>query len=1283
MAKILIWIYYFFVRYRLILAITFISSFLVLGFFASKVRFEEDISKILPRDKKVEKLNEVFQNSKFTDKLVLMVSLKDTSSIPQPDSLVAFANVFLDQIQEDLSPYLQRINGKVDDGIAMEILKTVNIHLPVYLENKDYQSIDSLITPEKLKVTLAQNFRTLTSPAGIALKAMISNDPVGITFLGLKKIQQLQYDENFELYDNYVVTKDKKYLLIFITPAFPPNNTGKNAFLLEGVDRIISDLNIHGYKNLTASYFGATAVSLGNALQLRRDSLLTQGITILFVIIFFGIYFRNKSAPFIILIPVLFGALFSLAAIYLVKGSISVIALGAGSVVLGIAINYSLHIFNHYRHTKDIQKLIKDLAIPMTVGSFTTIGSFFCLEFVKSEILKDLGLFASFSLIGASFCSLVFLPHFISFKREQVVQKTRAFSFIDKLATYRPEYNKYLVIAIFVLTIIFGYWAPKVNFETDLREMNFMPEKLKKAEIELNAINNFSQQSVYLVTEGRTLDEALMYNEKVVEKLQALSEKNIVYKYSGLSSIIISDSLQKLRIERWEKYWTPEKKVLLLARLKKEGASYKFSESAFDEFKLFLNKDFQLADSQLTADIRKNFLDDYIIEKPDKTTLVTLLKVSPEKKQEVYDAFENVHYVTVLDQQYIAVKFVQIIKDDFESIAIMTSLLVFFVLLIMYGRIELTLVSFIPMFFSWVWILGIMGIAGIQFNIINIIISALIFGLGDDYSLFIMDGLLQEYKTGKKNLSSFKSSILLSAIATVVGLGVLIFAKHPALKSIAVISIIGIVCVVIMSQILIPFFFNVLIRNRTQKVLFPWTFASFLKSSFAFSLFLLWSFIFTVVGRIFVTFKVKNKGKYLYHVMLSKACWILMYIMGNVKKKIINLSKEDLSKPAIIICNHQSSLDIVPLIMLQPKILMVTNNKKWNARFFGPVIRMADYFPAEQLEQNFDIIAERLKNGYSIIIFPEGTRSVDGIIQRFHKGAFYIAEKLKIDILPIVIHGTNYTLTKKDVLLKDGQVTLKYLPRIKPDDLYFGNGYVEKTKNIGRYFRLEFETLRKEIEQPSYFKEKLIYNYIYKGPILEWYMRVKIKLEKNYQIFHDLVSKQGKILDIGCGNGFMSYMLYFTASSREITGIDYDEDKIELANNCFSKTASVCFEHADVLNFHFDRYDTIIMADVLHYLPQNKQATVINKCIDHLNPGGILIIRDGDKEIKIKHKRTELSEYFSTRLFKFNKTGESGLSFVSGSSIREIAESQEMEYREIRDSKITSNIVFVLKKGLF
>ena len=1276
MEKILLNIYLFYQKRQPALYLTFAAIFLTAGWFAMQVKFEEDIAKILPKDKKIEKLNEVFQNSKFMDKLVVTVSLKDTAAAAQPDSLVSYADELAENVQEKLAPYISNINYKVDDGIALELFGTITEHLPVYLNDKDYTAIDSLIRPEKVQQSMEQNFRTLSSPAGFALKSMISKDPVGISFLALKKLQQLQYDENFELYDSYILTKDRKHLMLFITPQFPPNNTGKNALLLKGLDSLMDH---NSSKLVTAGYFGATAVSVGNALQLRKDSLLTQGITVLFIIVFLGFYFRKKRAPFIILVPVIFGAVFSLAAIYFIKGSISVIALGTGSVVLGIAVNYSLHVFNHYRHTRNIRELIRDLALPMTVGSFTTIGGFLCLQFVESEMLKDLGLFAAFSLVGASLCSLIFLPHFITSKKEAAVHTADEFSWIDKIAALKPEYNKYLVIVIFVLTIVFAFWAGKAGFESDLQNMNFMSSRLKESERNLNRINQYALQSVYLVTEGKNLDDALVNNEKLVTQIEKLQGRDIVKKYSGVSSLIISDSLQKIRIDKWNRYWTPEKKDSLMAAVRRSGTALKFNTLLFDNFSALLNAQYQPVDKEALADVRKNFLDDYITEKPGKTTVVTLVKAFPERKDEVYTAFENTEHVTVLDKQYLTRRFVEIINSDFTSIALMTSMLVFIVLLIVYGRIELTLVSFIPMFITWVWILGIMGMAGIQFNIINIIISALIFGLGDDYSLFIMDGLLQEYKTGKKNLSSFKSSIILSAITTIAGLGVLIFAKHPALRSIAVISIIGILCVVLMSQILIPFFFSILITNRVKRNRFPWTAWGFIKSSFAFSYFIGWSIAFTHIAWIFALFNIKEKGKLLYHRIIARVCRRLVYIMINVKKKIINPLNETFETPAIIIANHQSSLDILPLIMLHPKLIMFTNNRIWNSPLFGKVIRMADYFPAEQIETDLSLVEDRIKNGYSVIIFPEGTRAEDGVIKRFHKGAFLLAEKLDIDILPIMIHGTDYTLTKQDQLLKDGQLTVKFLPRIKPTDTTFGNGYAERAKLIGRYFREQFDMLKKEIEQPAYFREKLIYNYLYKGPVLEWYMRIKTKLEKNYQPFQELVPMQGKILDIGCGYGFMSYMLAFTSPARSITGMDYDEEKIDTANHCFSRTENISFVHGDVMGFAFDKYDAIIVADMLHYLQPAEQQAVIAKCISNLNPGGQLIIRDGDSDKEEQHKKTRLTEFFSTKVLNFNKTKETGLSFLSGNMIRKIAAENSMACNEIADSKLTSNTIFILK----
>jgi 1-acyl-sn-glycerol-3-phosphate acyltransferase len=1216
MEKALLIIYNYFEKNRKAFYLVFAATLVFITYFASQVKFEEDISKIIPKDKKIEKLNEIFQNSKFIDKLVIMVSLKDTAA-QNPDSLVAYADTFGAAVQQKFSPYIKKVNFRVDDEVALKLFQTINQQLPIYLNDKDYLTIDTLITPAKINSTLRYDIRTLSSPAGIGLKKIIVNDPVGLSFIGLKKLQQLQYDKNFELYDDYVITKDHKNLLMFITPLYPANNTGKNALFLKGIDNILCDLNSKDFKNINASYFGAIAGFSGNALQLRQDTNITLSITVVVLVLFLGLYFRKKAAPFIILIPVLFGALFSLAIIYFVKGNLSIIALGTGSVVLGIAINYSLHVFNHYRHTKSIEQVIKDLTLPLTIGSFTTIGGFFCLEFVQSEMLKDLGLFAGFSLIGASLCSLVFLPQFISTKEEQRHHKIIQFSWIDKMAAYNPEYNKFIVIGIVLLTVIFGYTANYVTFEFDLADMSYMSPKLKQAEAKLNRINKFSLKSIYLVTEGKTLDKALVNNEKLSDQIEVLKGKNIVIKYSGVSSLIISDSLQKERIEHWNKYWTPEKKQQLFATLEHQGAAMGFKPAAFDNFKALLNKHFDRGDQQNLTELRKSFLDDFINEKPGHATVVTLVQTTPQNKAAVYDAFKDNPNVTVVDKQYITTKLVQIINSDFTKIAVMSSMLVLIVLWLTYGRIELTLVSFIPMFISMIWILGLMGIFGIEFNIINIIISALIFGLGDDYSLYIMDGLLQEYKTGKKIMSSYKTSIFLSAITTITGLGVLIFAKHPALKSIAFISIIGICCVVIMAQILIPFLFNLLVRNRTRKKQYPWTFFSLFKSVFAFTYFVTGCIILTALGFLFKLNPFsKERGKFVYHYILSKFSGSMIYIMMNVKKKIIDPQYANFSEPAVIICNHQSFLDILSLLMLHPKLILLTNNWVWNSPVFGAVARMADFYPvANGAENSVDLLADRVKHGYSVVIFPEGTRSVDGEIKRFHKGAFYLAEQLNIDILPILLHGTGYTMTKGDFLLKDGTITIKYLPRIKQSDTAFGTGYSEKTKLIGRYFKEEFRQLSILTEQPVYFKEQLIYNYIYKGPLLKWQLTIKLIREKNYQLFHKLLPAKGKILDIGSGYGDRAYLLHFASKEREFTGVDSDEDKVEMANNCFSKDDKINFIFADISEYTFKNYDAIIMVDFLQQMQKAAQKLLIEKCISHLNPGGKLIIRTDNKDL--------------------------------------------------------------------
>src|SRR5690606_22112759 len=126
-----------------------------------------------------------------------------------------------------------------------------------------------------------------------------------------------------------------------------------------------------------------------------------------------------------------------------------------------------------------------------------------------------------------------------------------------------------------------------------------------------------------------------------------------------------------------------------------------------------------------------------------------------------------------------------------------------------------------------------------------------------------------------------------------------------------------------------------------------------------------------------------------------------------------------------------------------------------------------------------------------------------------------------------------------------------------------------------------------------------------------WYCKIKTKLENNYEPFHNILPRKGQFYDLGCGYGFMSYMLHWAASERKFVGVDYDEEKIETAQNIFLRDENIHFEQGDLTNYELQPCDGIIISDVLHYLLPQQQKDLLERCYAALHPGRLLIIRDG------------------------------------------------------------------------
>lgn len=219
----------------------------------------------------------------------------------------------------------------------------------------------------------------------------------------------------------------------------------------------------------------------------------------------------------------------------------------------------------------------------------------------------------------------------------------------------------------------------------------------------------------------------------------------------------------------------------------------------------------------------------------------------------------------------------------------------------------------------------------------------------------------------------------------------------------------------------------------------------------------------TVGGLLFALIFIRlEKRKTIFHYIIMYYSRFFIWIIP-IKPKKINEPAENFIKPSVIICSHKSLIDTAIMFSLYPKTIILTNDWVYNSPIFGLVSRYADFYTVSSgIDQIMEKLRERIEKGYSIIVFPEGTRSLTHKIQRFHRGAFYIAEELKLDIVPILIYGSGEFLKKGEFWGKRSRIVQKIFPRIGITDTTFGESYSRRAKLIRQYLSREYEKLMEE-----------------------------------------------------------------------------------------------------------------------------------------------------------------------------------------------------------------------------
>ena len=166
----------------------------------------------------------------------------------------------------------------------------------------------------------------------------------------------------------------------------------------------------------------------------------------------------------------------------------------------------------------------------------------------------------------------------------------------------------------------------------------------------------------------------------------------------------------------------------------------------------------------------------------------------------------------------------------------------------------------------------------------------------------------------------------------------------------------------------------------------------------------------------------------------------LLLFCAGVDLKVEGLEHLDLKRPYVFAANHQSAFDIFALLAALPKVKFLAKKELFAIPLFGLALGRAGSLPVDRSNRqaalkSIDQAAQVVREGSSIVIFPEGTRSDNGQLLPFKKGGFVLAIKSGQPIVPVSLSGTGAVLPRGWGRIHSGPIKVVF-GRPIPTDIY-------------------------------------------------------------------------------------------------------------------------------------------------------------------------------------------------------------------------------------------------------
>jgi len=737
-------------RFRWQLGMLSAALILLSGIGALSIEMEEDISAMLPdRGSTVSRDFELLQQAPFARRAVIHIS----SNLDSTDKLIEATA----KLAEELDPALF---GKVSSGpestLQQRLLPWILEALPVLLTPEELAQLAAELEQNGVKKRLEENYAKLLAPEGWALKKLIRRDPLGLYKHGLDKLRYLNLIPEMRLVKGHFVSSDGNNALLLAEPPVAITDSA-GAKKLEEAFRLAADKLPEG---VHATLISGHRYTLANAEAIQGDLWLILSASSIAILLLFLIFLRSLRALFVFLIPVAVVCIATLT-VALVFPSVSAITVGFGAVLLGITIDFGLHVYFALRHgDSSATRRLRGVVRPVLFGGLTTLAAFTVLLGSDLPGQRQLAVFSITGIGVALVLALWLLPHLVPVgSAPELAVPPR----------HGQQGRRRWLLAGWLLVMVLGFsQLGNLSFNGDLRSMSLVPEELASAEQQLRGTWGDFRGLAMVWSEGENKEESLALNFRLFEWLR---EHYPAETPVSIAPLLPPPSVQRTNSDNWQRFWQGTRGKRLLDTLRDEARILGFSDQAFAPFFSALAEPAEL---QSLATLEAAGLSDIVDALvSDKHGLLTLISDREGLREALARDFND--NLIVVSPSSFREELSSAIDRDFKRFIVSALLAVSALLVVLFRRVRPVCAASVPVVSGLLVMFGVMASFDLPFNLFNVVATILVIGLGIDYGIFMVcrlrDGL--DRATDR--------AVLVSGLTTLAGFGALALARHPAL----------------------------------------------------------------------------------------------------------------------------------------------------------------------------------------------------------------------------------------------------------------------------------------------------------------------------------------------------------------------------------------------------------------------------------------------------------------------------------------------------------------------